>query len=67
MKEKFKKLLLWDKDFCKVVSESGQNSTNKNTIKEYLFGDRGICSRENAVQLISKMLSDVSQEIKDMA
>ena len=67
MAEKIKRLLLCDRDCCKVVSEGGKDSTNKDIIKECLSGDRGIGSRGNAVQLICKMLSDECQEIKDMA
>ena len=65
--EKIKRLLLCDRDCCKVVSTSGKDSTNKDIIKECLSGNRGIGSRGNAVQLICNMLRDECQEIKDMA
>ena len=67
MAEKIKRLLLCDRDCCKVVSSSGKDSTNKDIIKECLSGNRGIGSRGNAVQLICNMLSDECQEIKDVA
>ena len=67
MAKKIKRLLLCERDYCKVVSSAGKNGTNKDIIKECLSGNRGIGSRGNAVQLICDMLSDKCQEIKDMA
>ena len=67
IKEKIKKLLLCDRDCCKVVSTNGKKLTNKDIIKECLSGEIGIGSRGNAVQLISDMLSDKCKEINNMA
>ena len=67
IKEKIKKLLLCERDCCKVVSANGKKHTNQDVIKECLSGDIGIGSRGSAVQLICNMLCDECQEIKDMA
>ena len=64
MKEKVVKLLLCDRECCKVVSSTGKSSTNKDIIKECLSGDRGVGSRWNAAQLIYNMLGDGCKSLK---
>ena len=67
-KEKIKKLLLCERECCKVASiEYGSKLylSNKDIIAECLLSDDANL-RENAVKLIRHMLNDGDTEIKDM-
>ena len=67
-KEKIKKLLLCERECCKVASikyGSKLYLSNKDIIAECLLSDDANL-RENAVKLIRHMLNDGDTEIKDM-